>query len=153
MMKSGMDIPDALAARHLRDAHNRPVPRIEAGLLMAQHGVTTAMDISDGLINDLTKICVASSVGARLNAGSIPADDILKAGFPDDWLNLALGGGEDYELLFTAPAGVIEVLRPALDVPLAVIGEIVERDGSVEVLGVDGARLEVPHAGWDHFEV
>ncbi|MDA1227219.1 MAG: thiamine-phosphate kinase [Chloroflexi bacterium] len=153
MLQTGADFPDALASRHLRDAHNRPVPQVKAGLLMAEHGVTTAMDVSDGLLNDLTKICTASNVSAMLNAGSIPADDILKAAFPDDWLNLALGGGEDYELLFTAPADVMHGLRSALDVPMSVIGEVVAGEGSVNILDDNGSPMAVPRGGWDHFEL
>ena len=152
MMMTGTDIPDATASKHLRDAHNRPVPRVKAGLLMAERGVLSAMDVSDGLIIDLAKMCSAGNVGARLNAGSIPADDVLKAAFPDDWLSLALGGGEDYELLFTATADVIEGLRPALDVPITVIGEVVGGDGSVEVLDDDGNPVAVQRGGWDHFK-
>ncbi|MCH7944756.1 MAG: thiamine-phosphate kinase, partial [Armatimonadetes bacterium] len=152
MLMTGADFPDAAASSHLRNAHNRPAPQVRAGLLMAEHGVTTAMDVSDGLINDLTKICAASNIGARLNADAIPADDILKTAYPDDWLSLALGGGEDYELLFTAPADVIEGLRPMLDVPISVIGEVVQGGGPVEIVDDSGNPMAVQHGGWDHFD-
>ena len=152
MLKAGADFPDAVGSEHLRDAHNRPVPQVKAGLLLVEHGVTTAMDVSDGLINDLTKICVASNVSARLEAAAIPADDILKAAFPDDWLDLALGGGEDYELLFTAPADIVEGLRPLLDVPISVIGEVVQGGGPVEIVDSDGNPMAFQHGGWDHFK-
>ena len=152
MLMSGAEVRGDVARDHLRDTHNRPVPQVKIGLLLAEHGVLTAMDVSDGLVNDLAKICRASKVGARLNAGSIPADAILKASFPDDWLDLALGGGEDYELLFTASASVINGLQSIVDVPISVVGEITDGDNSVAVIGSDGKAMAVGHGGWNHFE-
>lgn len=151
ILMGGADIRDPAAKKHLEDAHSRPVPQVKAGLVMARKGVTAAMDVSDGLINDLTKMCAASRVGARVNAGSIPVDDYLKAAYPDDWLDLALGAGEDYELLFTAPADVMNSLRPELDVPITVIGEVVQGGGRVELVDDDGSPMATGSGGWDHF--
>ena len=152
MLMSGEEVQSEAARNHLRDAHNRPVPQIKTGLLLAEHGVYTAMDISDGLVNDLAKMCRASKVGARLNADSIPADDILKASFPDDWLDLALGGGEDYELLFTASASAMNDLQSIVDVPISVVGKVTEDENSVVITDSDGNAMAVGHGGWNHFE-
>ena len=80
------------------------------------------MDISDGLISDLEKICEMSAVGAVINIDTVPADDHLKIGFPGDWQKLVCGGGEDYELLFTAPAEA-ELPIAASRIGAVVVGE------------------------------
>ena len=113
----------------------------------------TAMDISDGLIDDLSKLCQASGVAARLEADKIPVHSFLKEVFPQEYMNKALGGGEDYQLLFTAPRELMERLLPMLPPPAAVIGEIVEGEAG-QVMVVDsntGERLMTPEGGWDHF--
>ena len=111
---------------HLRDAHNRPIPRVSQGQGLVRAGVRAAMDVSDGLVHDLGKLCAASGVGAVVHAEQAPADAFLREAYPEGWLDLALTGGEDYELLFTAPRRVMEAAAAALDVPVTVIGEIVE---------------------------
>ena len=94
--------------------------------------------------------------GARVYAARVAADARLKSAFPDEWLGFALGGGEDYELLFVAPAGVMRravgVVRP----PPMVVGVITEfADGGsgprVAVVDGRGNRLDVASGGWDHF--
>lgn len=140
---------DALA--HLKSAHNRPTPRVEAGVALAERGVRCGMDISDGLVDDLSKICRASRVGAKIHAERIPAHPHLKAVFPSDWMKLALGGGEDYELLLTAPPEVMHQAVRTITTPMSIIGEIVEGTPSVEVLDSQGMRVDVPSGGWDHF--
>ena len=135
----------------LKDAHNRPMPRVSEGETLARVGVRCAMDISDGLIDDLGKLCRASAVGAKVHASQVPADDRLKSTYPASWLSLALGGGEDYELLFTAPADVMRSAAAALSTPITVIGEIVEAGQGVTVLDADGTALDIGSGGWDHF--
>ena len=61
------------------------------------------MDLSDGLFGDLPKLLAASGVTARIDARRIPVAAAVRALFPQEWLELATRGGEDYELLFTAP--------------------------------------------------
>ena len=142
---------DDETASHLRDAHVRPMPRVAQGMTLAEQGVVTAMDISDGLVDDLGKMCKASGVGAVIRADRVPADDILKKAYPDDWLSLALGGGEDYELLFTAPPEVMGRVAAMLGVPVSVIGDIVEGPPDVKVLDRDGSIMPIESGGWDHF--
>ena len=146
------------AAAYLVNAHNRPTPRVSEGIALADAGVRCAMDISDGLMDDLAKLCRASGVGARVYAPRAPADARLKAAFPDEWLDLALGGGEDYELLFAAPPAVIRRAIGAISPPPTVIGAITEYagDGSasaprVTLVDARGKPLNVARGGWDHF--
>ena len=142
---------DSETAGHLRNAHNRPVPRTPQGISLAQHGVVAAIDISDGLVEDLSKLCKASGVGAAIHADRVPADRFLREAFPDDWPELALGGGEDYELLFAAPPHVMDGVALTLDVPVSVIGDIVEGPPEVRVLDREGRVMPVERTGWDHF--
>ena len=151
LLLEGADGSGLASYAFLKDAHNRPVPRVSEGEALARLGVRCAMDISDGLVDDLGKLCRASAVGAKIHAASIPADDRLKAAYPASWLSLALGGGEDYELLFTAPADVMQSVASAIATPITVIGEVVNVGQGVTVLDADGAPLDFGSGGWDHF--
>ena len=150
MMLEGLSFDDAVA-EHLEKAHNRPSPRVPEGTILAENGVRCAMEISDGLMDDLGKLCKASGTGAVVHATNVPADDLLRRAFPDDWLDLALGGGEDYELLFTAPPDVMNRVSRLLKTPVAVIGEIVGDHRDVVVLDERGERVTLGSGGWDHF--
>ena len=85
-----------------------------------------------------------SGVGAVIDAGR----EQLRRAFPDDWTDLALAGGEDYELVFTAPNETMERAQDMLDTPVTVVGRIVDGEG-VEVVGPSGVRTA--NGGWDHF--
>jgi len=138
------------AAAHFRQAFFRPTPRISEGQLLLEQGVKTAIDISDGLVADLGQICKASKVGARIDANRVPVEPLVKAGFGDRALELALTGGEDYELLFTAKAEVIARIKKAASCPVKAIGEITAGQG-VTVVDLRGKPLELGRAGWEHF--
>ena len=142
---------DADVEAHLGDTHNRPTPRVAEGLQLARHGVKAAIDVSDGLVDDLGKLCQASGVGARIVSDRVPVDAFLRRAYRDDWLTFALSGGEDYELLFTADRNAMEQVTSTLDVPATVIGEIVDRSLGVTVVDVSGAVVPAATAGWDHF--
>ena len=132
--------------------HRRPCPHVAAGKNLVAAGVRCAMDVSDGLADDLGKLCAASGVAAEIYANDVPASPTLKTAFPDDWLDLALYGGEDYVLLFTAPADIIDVAMTRLPPDGAVIGEVQDGvPGSVVVLDEHGAPRVRAGAGWDHF--
>lgn len=133
----------SLARRHLR-----PSPRIEEGFALRRAGVRAAMDVSDGLIADVEKMCAASGVGAVIDADRVPAGAALRRAFPDDWTDLALTGGEDYELVFAAPVEKMERAKDALDTPVTVVGRVVAGEG-VEVVGAPVASAT--NGGWDHF--
>jgi thiamine-monophosphate kinase len=142
----------AQAAEYLFRAHRRPEPAVAAGGILAQAGVNAAMDISDGLADDLSKLCIASKVSARIFARQIPIHPWLKAVFPEECLDLALYGGEDYQLLFTASSQVMEQVLPRLPEGSAIIGEITPGPpGQVTVVDAAGVEVTADRAGWDHF--
>ena len=132
-------------------AHRRPHPHIAAGRILAESGVAVAMDVSDGLAADLGKLGVASGVAARIIIDRVPAIPALKTAYPADWPALALYGGEDYVLLFTAPPDTMATALARLP-DAAAIGEIVAgTPGAVEIIGNDGNPVAANAAGWDHF--
>jgi thiamine-monophosphate kinase len=125
----------------------RPVPRVGEASILAAHGATAMMDVSDGLGLDLSRLCAASGTGARVELARIPLH-------PAATREEALTGGEDYELLATLPsAGAVDEaraeLREAFGVSLTEIGGIIER-GLVAV-GDDGSERPLDIDGWDHF--
>ena len=144
---------DSKTTAFFREAHLRPRPRVAEGQILVQHGVRAAIDISDGLISDLTHICKASRVGAKLWIDKLPIHALLKAAFKKESLRLALSGGEDYELLFTARSEVIDKLKEIMSSPMTVIGEIVSDDpGQVTLLDEQGKAVKWDERGWDHFK-
>ena len=159
LLLAGPDDPRRRAATAdlLIAAHLRPEPRLDVAPLLVEHGATSAMDLSDGLFGDLPKILAASGVSARLDAASIPVAAAVRALFPADWLDLATRGGEDYELLFTAPPEAFAAIHRAADqigATIAAIGEILSTgpDGSSLVLrGIDGIERPVGGGAFDHF--
>ena len=152
ILRGGAGSIDAATASRLTSAHRRPEPRVAEGRALAMAGASAAIDVSDGLLADLTKLCEASGVDAELHAPSVPVDPLLKAAFADDWLELAITGGEDYELLFTAPRDVVERVIAEVDVPITVIGEVIAGRGTVTVLDASGAAFDLDGRGWDHFD-
>jgi thiamine-monophosphate kinase len=118
--------------------HLRPEPRLALGrFLRSELRATAAMDLSDGLSLDLHRLCLASGLSAEIDAPPI---------FPGATLEQALHGGEDYELLFTAPARITAPLEFE-GLPLTRIGTMRKgRPGAVECNGVPLAPL-----GYDHF--
>lgn len=143
---------DSKAAEALRKAHLTPNPRVSEGRLLVQNGVRAAIDISDGLLADLRHICESSKVGARLEIERIPVHPAVKENFGEKALQLAMSGGEDYELLFTASAVIIEKVKAALACPVTIIGDITAvKAGEVVLLDKEGNRMDAATHGWDHF--
>ena len=105
ILRQGLELPPDLKEA-LTEAQLRPRPHLRAGRLLAQEGLATALiDTSDGIATDLYHICRASGVGARIPAAAVPVSPRVTAAAPHlgrDPLDLALTGGEDYLLLFTA---------------------------------------------------
>ncbi|MCE5239825.1 thiamine-phosphate kinase [bacterium] len=135
-----------------RYAH--PQPRVrEAAQLEPLGLVHGAMDISDGLVQDAGHLCEQSGVGIIIRAAQVP----VHAGVAQiaerlrhDPLQYALSGGEEFELLFTAPPGALAELQAAVAIPVHQIGEVVA-GGSVLVLDETGGEVSLPSTGWDHF--
>lgn len=145
------DFPLDECRLRLQAALNRPVPRLDACETLIGCGVKAAMDVSDGLVDDLAKLCEASGVGAVVDAARVPAEICLRDAYPEGWLQLALNGGEDYELLFTGDDAVVEAAVTTL-AKTAVVGRIVsDHPGRVRVVDESGADIALDRSGWDHF--
>ncbi len=142
---------DPQATACFNGAFLHPYPRIAEGQLLADQGVKTAIDLSDGLISDLNQICKASQVSARVEIDRVPIEPRVKAQFGEKSLELALSGGEDYELLFTARAEVIDRVKRAAACPITVIGEIVAGREGVTLVDSQGNPTALSKAGWEHF--
>jgi thiamine-monophosphate kinase len=152
-------LPQALAepwGRELLDAQARPAARVGEGQTLAQAGVTAMMDLSDGLAKDLSRLCSASGVGARVELPRVPVAAALRlgAGFLEvDPVELALTGGEDYELLATIDltnlARARGDLRERFGVTLSDVGVIID-EGLVAV-DAEGRESPLEPTGWDHF--
>jgi len=141
---------DPPATTRFKQAFLHPTPRLAEGQLLLEQGVKTAIDISDGLLADLNQICKASKVSAKVEADRVPVEPLVKASFGKQALELALAGGEDYELLFTAGVEVIEKVKQAASCPVTVIGKITAGKG-VTAVDRQGKPLDVGKAGWEHF--
>ena len=144
--------PAGSAAAALEERFYRPVPRVSAGLALGSL-VTAAIDISDGLLADLGHICEASGCGATIDVERVPISAELLSMFPpQETLAHALGGGDDYELCFTAPPSRAEEIETALEAT----GTLVRRIGQLvpgrEVLcRRDGEPFNPVLRGYRHF--
>jgi thiamine-monophosphate kinase len=134
--------------------HLYPEPRLALGQWLAKNGLVSAMmDLSDGLSSDLLRLCAASKVGALLETERIPRLQIRDIAHKPGChpLQLALHGGDDYELLFAVPPGKVHRLPRAFEgISLTAIGKIT-RGRELLVLNESGNAMQlVPH-GWDPF--
>jgi thiamine-monophosphate kinase len=138
------------AASFLKHRFLRPRPRVELGRQL-RNVATAAMDVSDGLLTDLKKVCAASGCGARLNVDALPESAALRELFEaDDCWQYALAGGDDYELLFTLPPERAAALRTLqLQQRVTQIG-VMTAEPSVLCL-LDGQPFRIKRGGYDHF--
>ncbi|HUN94335.1 MAG TPA: thiamine-phosphate kinase [Burkholderiaceae bacterium] len=139
-------------AEHFRERMDCPTPRVELG--RALRGVASAaIDVSDGLAGDLGHVIARSGVGARVKVAALPRSAALARQPRDLQRRAVLGGGDDYELLFTASAREREPLERVaqqLGVPLARVGEITEAP-AIAWLDENGRPFDPGIAGFDHF--
>jgi len=131
-----------------------PQPRVRLG--PALRGIArAAADVSDGLVADMGHICAASGVGASLEIEALPLSPAAQGLLAErpGWRDVVLGGGDDYEILFSAPAGAagrLSELARDFDVPITRIGATGAGAG-VTVRDATGLEVPVGHAGWRHF--
>lgn len=139
----GGEPPRSPVERVWIDAHLEPVTRLREGARLLEFGVRCAGDVSDGLLIDVARTARASGCGAEIWVDTVPVDTELAVRFGQDWLELAIGGGEDFELLAAvAEPDLARLLGdwPANLAPLSVIGALGE--GS-------GVRLLNHRGGWE----
>jgi thiamine-monophosphate kinase len=148
---------------HLRK-HLYPEPRLVLGHWLAEKKLASAaMDLSDGLSTDLARLCAASRVGARLDAGKLPVVNLQRArnnsrrtphrAKADEALLLALHGGDDYELLFAVPQEKAAEIPPSFaGLPLLAIGEIT-RSRKILLVGQSRVPTKLHPQGWDPFSL
>ena len=145
-------VPVAADARAAVERLERPQPQV--GLGLALRGVATAaIDVSDGLLGDLGHILERSAVGARVEWSRVPRSDALRRQREADQRRFALAGGDDYELLFTAPAGrrgEVERAAAGAGVVVTCIGEV-NTTGRLELVDADGRAMDTAPRAFDHF--
>ena len=136
-----------------------PTPRVREGeLIGASHLATAMLDISDGLASDLGHICERSGVGARVIAEKMPVaaeNRTLAVEAHNNAWHLALFGGEDYELLLTAPAAQAEILADRITneagTRVSIIGDILPASEGRQLVLPNGSVVPLQARGWDHF--
>ncbi len=166
-MEAGLLAPDAGGIAGMIAAQRRPRPRLREGRALAETGAVRAMiDLSDGLLLDLWRMCEAGGLGVRLDAGRVPVDPNVTAvaaaatgGVGQESrraLDLALAGGEDYELLFAvAPEDADRVLRGLVEetgTPATLIGEFTDRGAGRTIVEDGGRARPLEPGGWTHFK-
>src|SRR5215216_2754525 len=146
---------DSQKLDHILLRQLRPEPRVGWGIVLGEERLATAMiDLSDGLSSDINHLCAASGVGALIDSSLLPIDSYvteLCGRRALDPLQLALHGGEDFELLFTVkPGDVAKVPRRVDGVEIKRIGEITNASEGVKIS--EGTRVwELRPGGWKHF--
>ncbi len=153
------DLTNVDGSDFLIERYRTPQPRVALGPRLI--GIATAsIDISDGLVADLRHVCACSGLSAVIEAKSIPLSAAARGVVSGDPARFAaaLGGGDDYEVLFTAHAGEaprIADLSRALDLAITPIGRMTQPapDGRPDVVVIDeaGNRVSVTQEGWTHF--
>ena len=147
--------PKQEAHRQLLERLNRPVPRVETGLLLGDWA-SACIDVSDGLLADLGHILEQSGLGATLYSHRLPISEALKSTFPqtEQQQQLALTGGDDYELCFTLPAARRDEALAELQgspCPITHIGQI-EAQAGISLLDEHNNPVTLPEkSGFEHF--
>jgi thiamine-monophosphate kinase len=136
-------------AREAVQAHLHPEPQCALGRFLSGRRTASALiDLSDGLSTDLSRLCTASGVGARLWAAKLPGPNLPEAA---DSLQLALHGGEDYQLLFTVPPREASRLPSKFQGrPLYHLG-VIEASKGIKLVMPEGKVETLEPAGWDCF--
>jgi thiamine-monophosphate kinase len=148
----GREPPD-----ELREAFARPRPRIQEALWLAEHGEVHALiDLSDGLAGDAGHLSAASGVRVVVEEASLPLHPAMDQAVDDQrrCRDLALTGGEDYEVCLAAPPGAVEGLvadfQNAFGIPLTCVGRV-EGGSGADLEGPSGAIRPLAEGGFNHF--
>jgi thiamine-monophosphate kinase len=152
----GNEYPGEFA--HLVRSHLEPIAKVQTGAEIAKSGYATSMiDISDGIAGDLKHICDDSNVGAEIFERDIPfPEKIEKLSISKNKIDLALNGGEDYELLFTmrsdTPLQLIQEIAAKTQIKISKIGRIVPKEEGFNIINGENQKLLLQPKGWDHFD-
>lgn len=134
--------------------HLYPEPRLATGrALLARNLATACIDISDGLSTDLAHLCRASGVHAEIEQSALPLHPLARRLDPEAALHAALHGGEDYELLFSAPAKA-RIPKSMAGVPITRIGQVTRKRAGQPLMTLvkpDKTRAPLQPSGWEHF--
>jgi len=139
----------------LVERYRIPQPRVALAQAVRDHA-TAAMDVSDGLAGDLAKLCAASGVSAMINIPAIPLSDRL-AMLTDHYyglLELAVSGGDDYEILCTIPENRFEAFAQAsklAGVPVTSIGTVIAGSAAPRFINAQGVEIVLPRLSYSHF--
>lgn len=137
---------------YLLSRHNTPTARVSLGRQLVERQLASAMlDVSDGVLSDLGHILAATGLGAELNVAALPLSEPFRNALQKDaqLIDLALSGGEDYELLLTSSAQSLSDLAE-LSPKLTKIGTILSEPG-LRVINDDGSLYQCSRGGFDHF--
>jgi thiamine-monophosphate kinase len=150
-------LPSGPHERALARAHLRPVPRVAEARALLELGIRCGMDLSDGLLGDASRLAWASKVRVEIELQALPLSDALRYVYPSEARDIALAGGEDYELLVAGDAEVVargaEQLERRNGIQLTVVGRVLGAGGgapSVEVHDGFGNRYEPKLRSWEH---
>jgi thiamine-monophosphate kinase len=138
-------------------AHLRPQPRVAEAAALVSAGVRCGMDLSDGLLGDSAHLCERSLLSATLRLDRVPIAPRVAEAFGSRAIDLAVGGGEDYELLCAAPLATVERARLALQelgTDLTVVGQLEPRrpgGALVQLVDAAGQPAALERVSWDHF--
>jgi len=156
LVERGLSRPQSRVQKAAIWAHQRPEPRCKAGLWLAQSGlIHCMMDLSDGLSTDLARLCAASKVGAEVYASWLPVF-AESAAWGCDPVQMALHGGEDFELLFAVPESKAELLEksyPSTLPAITRIGRLTGERGIVRLRGRGKRVIRLKDQGYDHFRL
>jgi thiamine-monophosphate kinase len=154
LLQKGKSHPRSGAQRDALHSHHSPEPRCETGVWLSQCGcVRCMMDLSDGLSMDLPRLCAASGTGAEIRLADLPIFTKSQE-WGCDPVDLALHGGEDFELLFAVPASknrLFEKIYPSAFPKATQIGEMTAAAGKILIAGPGKSRRRLPEHGYDHF--
>jgi len=150
---------DTKVASFLVDRYRLPRPRVTLGPRLIGLA-SAALDVSDGLLADLRHLCEASGLAAVIEAPRVPLSTAVRAALATDseHITTVLTGGDDYEILFTAPSAALDELTglsQTLDVPITAIGRMespsLGKKTQITVLDESGEPLTFDRSGWTHF--
>lgn len=142
-------------AKHLIDRYRVPQPRVAMAAAVRAHA-SAAMDVSDGLVGDLAKLCDVSGVSARIEAKTIPLSSGARHALSVEpaLIETIATGGDDYEILCTIAPDRIDGFRKlatAANIGVTDIGEILEGHDPPRIVGADGAALTFARTSFSHF--